>query len=656
MVARTVCDRKAGVGKVNMDDRLLLTGNEAVALGALHAGALFASAYPGTPSTEIIENFARNEGVYAEWAPNEKVALEAAIGASLGGVRAFAAMKHVGLNVAADPWFTLPYIGVSAGLLVVSADDPGMHSSQNEQDNRYYAKAARVPMLEPSDSQEAYDLTREGFRISERFDTPVLLRLTTRVCHSRSVVVPSPPEPPRLIDYEKDEKKRVMIPGHARLRHPVVLERLSALAEYSESFGLNMLEEGQNRHEFTDGAGGERQKSVLFITSGVAYQYVKEAFPSFPVLKITMSFPLPRKRIKEACSRYENLFVVEELEPYLEEEIRALGFSPVGKVRIPRTGELNPDIVRAAFPELEGKSDEKRDLPFASDGLPGRPPILCAGCPHRGIMYALARLKAIISGDIGCYTLSVLPPLSAHDCQVCMGASITMAHGLSKALDIKSSLKAHSESASAAGGDDENLERLVDAEREGAKGKRSLSSERPRYPVVAAIGDSTFFHMGVTGLMEIAYNRSNCTVVILDNRTTAMTGFQDHPGTGRTLMGKDTVSVDVEMLCKALGIEHVKVVDPYDLEECMRVLYEEMNRPEPSVVISKRPCVLREKSPGRPYYILKENCNSCGLCMRIGCPAVVRRGEDILIVEEQCAGCGLCASICRNDAIRSLDI
>lgn len=639
-----------------MDERLLLTGNEAVALGAFHAGALFASAYPGTPSTEIIENFSRYDGVYAEWAPNEKVALEAAIGATLGGVRAFAAMKHVGLNVAADPWFTVPYTGVSAGLLVVSADDPGMHSSQNEQDNRYYAKAARVPMLEPSDSQEAYELAREAFRISERFDTPVLLRLTTRVCHSRSVVVPSPPENPRLVDYEKDEKKRVMIPGHARLRHPVVLERLRALEEYSEDFPLTRLEAGEGQQENSGGAGGERKGTALFITSGVAYQYVKEAFPSFPVLKITMSFPIPKKLIREVCSRYERLLIVEELEPYLEEEILALGFSPIGKSRVSRTGELNPDIVREAFPELEGMEHGKRDLPYEVGALPARPPILCAGCPHRGIMYALARLKSIISGDIGCYTLSVLPPLYAHDCQVCMGASITMAHGLAKAFDIKSSLKKRGESTSGAEVEDEIAEPLADEEEEGLGEKQALKSRRPKYPVVAAIGDSTFFHMGVSGLMEVAYNKSNCTVVILDNRTTAMTGFQDHPGTGRTLMGKDAISVDIEMLCKAMGIEHVRVVDPYDLEECMRVLSEEMNRDEPSVVISRRPCVLREKGVGKQFYILEEKCNSCGLCMRLGCPAVVRRGEDILIVEAQCAGCGLCASVCRNEAIKLKDL
>ncbi len=637
-------------------ERLLMTGNEAVALAAFHAGALFASAYPGTPSTEIIENFSRYEGVYAEWAPNEKVALEAAIGAALGGVRSFAAMKHVGLNVAADPWFTLPYIGVCAGLLVVSADDPGMHSSQNEQDNRYYAKSARVPMLEPSDSQEAYDLARLAFEISERFDTPVLLRLTTRICHSRGVVVPSPPVSPSPADYRKDEQKRVMIPGHARLRHPVVLERLRLLEEYSEEFTFNRLEEGEAQIREAKGSEARQDEGTLFITSGVAYQYVKEVFPSYPVLKLTMTFPLPKNLIRNTCSRYEQVFVVEELEPYLEEEIRALWFPAVGKERVPRTGELNPDIVRRAFPEVYGKEIKQHEIPYDVGALPSRPPILCAGCPHRGIMYALARLKAIISGDIGCYTLSVLPPLSAHDCQVCMGASITMAHGLSKAFDIKSRLKGEQEEPGAVDGEEGEESSLVGAQDVKTGATRPSSSKRPRYPVVAVIGDSTFFHMGVTGLMEVAYNKSNCTVVILDNRTTAMTGYQDHPGTGKTLKGEDTVSVDIETLCGAFGIKHVRVVDPYDLDECMKVLSEEMNRPEPSVVVSRRACALREKRDYQPYCILVEKCNACALCMRLGCPAIVRREENILIVKEQCAGCGLCSAVCRNDAIKAIDL
>ncbi len=585
-----------------MPTRILMTGNEAVALAAWHAGVRFASAYPGTPSTEILEEFSKYEGVYAEWAPNEKVALEAAIGAALGGVRSLAAMKHVGLNVAADPWFTLPYIGVSGGLVVVSADDPGMHSSQNEQDNRYYAKAAKVPMLEPADSQEAYDLTREAYRLSEPFDTPVMLRMTTRVCHSRSLVEPGEPEERKHVPYEKDERKRVMIPGHARQRHPIMIERLAALEEFSNGFGGQRREPGS--------------LDAVVVTSGVAYQYVKEAFPGVAILKLAMTNPLPMRLIEEFCSEYRDVYVVEELEPFLEEAVATLGLYPRGKVAIPRDGELNVDKVRDAFPELAGGGKLERIEPPDTSDLPARPPILCAGCPHRGIMYTLARLKAIIAGDIGCYTLSVLPPLSAHDCQVCMGASITMGHGLEKALEIA-----------------------------GADG------EGKRHRVVSVLGDSTFFHSGVTGLMEMAYNRGDFTVVILDNRTTAMTGFQDHPGTGTTLQGEETISVDIEMLAKSFGIESVKVVDPYDLDECKRVLSEEMDRSAPSVVISRRPCILMVKDKGPPFTVSREKCNDCALCMRLACPALVQRGEEVTILPGTCTGCGVCAQVCKKEAI-----
>ena len=590
-----------------MSDKLLMTGNEAVAMAAYHAGVAFASAYPGTPSTEILEEISKYDGVYAEWAPNEKVALEAAVGASIGGVRSLAAMKHVGLNVAADPWFTLPYIGVSGGLMVVSADDPGMHSSQNEQDNRYYAKAAKVPMLEPADSQEAYDLTREAYRISERFDTPVLLRMTTRVCHSRSLVEPRDPDDFKPRPYEKDEVKRVMIPGHARLRHPVMVERLKELEELSNEFPYQAREMG---------AG-----DAVVVTSGVAYQYVKEAFPGVNILKLAMTNPLPRALIDDFCSQFTDVYIVEELEPYLEEAVAALGLWPRGKDRVPRVGELNVDNVRDAFPELaRGHCPPRPEAQPELFELPARPPILCAGCPHRGIMYVLARLKAVIAGDIGCYTLSVLPPLSAHDCQVCMGASITMGHGLARALDMSA--------------------------------EPDADARTPRHRVVSVIGDSTFFHSGVTGLMEMAYNRGTFTVVILDNRTTAMTGFQDHPGTGTTLQKEPSVAVDIEMLARSLGIESVRVVDPYDLDECRRVLAEEMNRDAPSVVISRRPCILRDRASQKPALaVSREACNECGLCMGIACPALVRRGDEVMILPEACVGCGVCAQVCRQGAI-----
>ncbi len=591
-----------------MPDRKLLTGNEAIALAALHAGVLFASAYPGTPSTEILEEFARFDDVYAEWAPNEKVALEAAVGASLGGVRSLAAMKHVGLNVAADPWFTLPYIGVSGGLVVVSADDPGMHSSQNEQDNRYYAKAAKVPMLEPTDSQEAYDLTREAYRMSERYDTPVMLRVTTRVCHSRGLVGDAPGEAPAISPYEKNEVKRVMIPGHARLRHPVMVERLAQLEELANDFAWQSLERG---------AG-----DAVVVTSGVAYQYVKEAFPGVSILKLSMTNPVPRRLIAAFCEQFEEVYVVEELEPYLEEAVAGLGLFPRGKERVPRVGELNVDNVREAFPELAKSVGATAPMHIAPmEGLPARPPILCAGCPHRGIMYSLARLKAIISGDIGCYTLSVLPPLSAHDCQVCMGASITMGHGIEKALELG-----------------------------GGNGEEGTGAHR----VVSVLGDSTFFHSGVTGLMEMAYNDGRFTVVILDNRTTAMTGFQEHPGTGVTLQREQTAAVDIEMLVRSLGIPNVEVVDPYDLEECTRVIGAEMDRDAPSVVISRRPCVLRDKASRKaPLSVSREECNNCGLCMRLACPALVMRDGAVTILEDACTGCGICAQVCRKQAIKT---
>jgi indolepyruvate ferredoxin oxidoreductase alpha subunit len=595
-----------------MLEKKLMTGNEAIALAASHAGVLFASAYPGTPSTEILEQFSRFEGVYAEWAPNEKVALEAAIGASLGGVRSLAAMKHVGLNVAADPWFTLPYIGVSGGLVVVSADDPGMHSSQNEQDNRYYAKAAKVPMLEPADSQEAYDLTREAFRMSERFDTVILLRVTTRVCHSRGLVEASEPEAPARLAYEKDEVKRVMIPGHARLRHPVMVARLAELEELSNDFAFQREERGTG--------------DAVVVTSGVAYQYVKEAFPGVSILKLAMTNPLPRRLISEFCEQYKDVYVVEELEPYLEEAVAALGLYPKGKESVPRVGELNVDNVRDSFPELAAAAGSRAPDHIAHvEGLPPRPPILCAGCPHRGIMYSLARLKAIIAGDIGCYTLSVLPPLSAHDCQVCMGASITMGHGLEKALELEA----------------------------GEAGEAAPDGEGS-HRVVSVLGDSTFFHSGVTGLMEMAYNRGRYTVVILDNRTTAMTGFQDHPGTGVTLQRDETASIDIELLAHALGIENVRVVDPYDLEGCRAVLSEEMKRDAPSVVISRRPCVLRVKDrDGKAFAVSREECNECGLCMRLACPALVKRGEEVMILADACTGCGVCAQVCKREAIKA---
>ena len=592
--------------------RSLLSGNEAVALGAYHAGVRVAAAYPGTPSTEILEELSRHPDVYCEWAPNEKVALEVGIGACLGGARTLVAMKHVGLNVAADPWMTLPYVGVNAGLVLVVADDPGMHSSQNEQDTRYFARMAKAPLLEPSDSQEAYQLTLEAFAISERYDTPVLLRLETRISHSRTVVEHDGTRMRVDLPYEKDAVKRVMIPGYARLRHSVLIKRLEELAREADSFPHNRVE--------------MRSDKVGIVTSGVCYQYAREAFPEASILKLAFVYPLPEKTVRDFASHFHRLYVVEELEPFLEEGLKAMGLDAVGKTRIPREGELNPDIVGRSLADLIEMDTgvkgggwtpppSRQALPPES-ALPSRPPVMCPGCPHRGLFYLLSRLKLLVSSDIGCYTLSVLPPLSGIDCQVCMGAGVGMALGLEKAF-------ATSE---------------VNA---GMRGK-----------VVGSLGDSTFIHGGITGLIDMVYNRTPSTIIILDNRTTAMTGFQDHPGTGKTLMGEETRALDLEALCRAVGVESVRVVDPWDLEATEKVIREEVEAPRTSVIISRRPCVLLERRPAKPYVVEEEKCNGCRRCLRLGCPALVVRGEKAWVDPLLCVGCSLCAQLCRQDALR----
>ncbi len=588
----------------------LLSGNEAVAEGAFAAGVRFAFAYPGTPSTEILEHIARRPGVYAEWSPNEKVALEVGIGAALGGARTLVSMKHVGLNVAADPWMTLPYVGVNGGLVLACADDPGMHSSQNEQDSRYYAKLAKVPLLEPADSQEAYEMTRLAFELSEKFDTPVMLRLETRVSHSRTVVRYAEEREEIDYPYDKDAVKRVMIPGHARLRHPVLIHRLAELEVEAEKFPGSRLE--------------IRSPEVGIISSGVTYFYVREAFPKASTLKLAFTHPLPRELIREFCHHVEKVYVVEELEPYLEEAVAALGIAVIGKELIPREGELNPKIVagalgdRASVAKAETLSGrEARDLSWLNAlDLPARPPVMCPGCPHRGVFYALAKLKMVVSGDIGCYTLSVLPPLEGIDCQVCMGAGVGMALGLEKAFS------------------------------------RSEANAGLSRKVVGLLGDSTFIHSGITGLVDMVYNGSFATIIILDNRTTAMTGFQEHPGTGITVQGECNPALDLEQLCKTLGVASVRVVDPWDLQETERVIKEEAAREASSVIISSRPCIL--KQPVRRDYRLEideELCNDCGLCMRLGCPALAKEGSKPAIVQELCAGCDLCEQLCRRDAI-----
>jgi indolepyruvate ferredoxin oxidoreductase alpha subunit len=593
------------------DKKAVLSGNEAIARGAYESGVKVAAAYPGTPSTEILETLGTYSDPHVEWSPNEKVALETAMGSAFGGVRALAVMKHVGLNVAADPLMTLSYTGLRGGLVLVSADDPEMHSSQNEQDNRHYARFAKVPMLEPSDSQEAKDFTRIAFELSEKFDTPVLLRTTTRVSHSKSIVrLGEPLEPPVKPGLVKDPVKFVMLPANARKRHPVVEKRMEDLNRFAEIFPENRFERGH--------------KEIGIITSGISYEYAKEVMPEASFLKLGMVYPLPREMIKSFASKVEKLFVVEELDPFIEEQVRALGVAVEGKSAFPLVGELNPSLVERGLKNLPPLPREE-----AYKNLPARPPIMCPGCPHRGVFSVLNKLKLFVTGDIGCYTLGFLPPLSAIDTCVCMGASIGHAMGLDKAL-----------------------------------GEEALGK------VVAVIGDSTFLHSGITGLLNVVYNQGAVTVIILDNHTTAMTGRQDHPGTGFTLKGGDTFEVDLAKLARVLGAKHVKVVNPYDLRATERVIKREVQRPEPSVIISRAPCVLsrREKAvSGKPLLVDSDLCAGCRACLRLGCPAMAWVKEEGMTVQGKkrkgralidpflCNGCHLCAQVCKLEAIREGD-
>lgn len=592
------------------ETQLWLSGNEAIALGAWEAGVKVASGYPGTPSTEIMGNLARYEGVYAEWAPNEKVGLEVAIGACFAGARSLATMKHVGLNVAADPLFTAAYTGVRGGLVILNADDPQMHSSQNEQDNRNYAYAAKLPMFEPSDPAEAKEMMPRAYALSEQLDTPVLFRITTRIAHVKGVVTKGErcqvPEP----SIEKMPAKLVMLPGNARVRRQAVEKRMAEARRLAETLPENRIEPGI----------GPRG----FITSGVPYNYVKEAFPQAPVLKLGMVWPLPEQMIRDFAASVEEVIVVEELDPFIETHIKAMGIACHGKDIIPNQGELNSFIVRKAVePDSIGELFE----PLA---LPMRPPNMCAGCPHRGLFYGLSKMKDIfISGDIGCYTLGFLPPLSAMDACVCMGASITMAHGMAKAL--------------------------------GKSGESRL---------VAVLGDSTFMHSGMTGLLNSVYNNSYGTVIILDNRTTAMTGHQDNPASGRTILGDPAPALDLEQLVRALGVKRVTVVNPHDVESTRKVLKEEIESTDFSVIISRAPCVLlpEEVRRKKPVYSTNlDKCTGCSLCVQMGCPAISwtpltpeeakargyreKQKGFAKIAEVQCAGCGQCVAVCKFDAI-----
>lgn len=576
--------------------RKLMSGNEAIARGAYEAGVTVGTAYPGTPSTEILEQLSRYPGVRADWAPNEKVALEVGIGASLAGARVLVAMKHVGVNVAADPLLTLSYTGVGGGLVLVSTDDPGMHSSQNEQDNRHYARLAKIPLLEPADSEEARVFTIAGLALSERFDTPVLLRTTTRISHSRSLVQEGERQVRQRSSFKKDPAKYVMLPGFARQRRPLVDQRLEALRREAENSPLNRIEKGSSRRGI--------------ICSGMAYQYVKEALPEDAVLKLGFSYPLPEKLIRDFAATVEEIIVVEELDPFLEEQIRALlpGVPVRGKELLPAAGELDLRIIREQVGSLEGlKTEPPRPLE-----LPSRPPLLCPGCPHRGVFYVLKKLKVTVPGDIGCYTLGALPPLeSLHTC-ICMGSGIGIAAGMERADPTTAG------------------------------------------QTVAVIGDSTFFHSGLTALLDLVYSGSRATVIILDNRTTAMTGHQDHPGTGVTLQGVERSPVELEPLCRALGVNRVFTVDPLQLRELEALIKAELAAAEPSVIITRRPCTLLERTPAVSLAVDPQRCNDCGLCLELGCPALSRSEERAVIDATICTGCGLCLQVCRRKAIAEL--
>lgn len=571
----------------------LMLGNQAVARGAYEAGVAVATAYPGTPSTEITEFIAKYDDIYAEWSPNEKIALEVAIGASLAGARAIVSMKHVGLNVAADPLFTASYAGVNGGLVIVVADDPGMHSSQNEQDSRFYARSAHIPMLEPSDSQEAKDYIKCAFELSEKYDTPVIVRLTTRVAHSQSLVETAEPQPITLKEYVKNPNKYVMMPGMAKARHIVVEQRMKRLTKDSYDLDINKIEKGNS--------------SIGIITSGVVYHYAKEVLPEASYLKLGMIHPLPKDLILEFASKVDKLYVLEELEPVIEEQIKSWGIQVSGKELFSVQGEYTANMIERAIKGSTVNMKQKEELP-------NRPPVLCPGCPHRAVFYNLKKLKLTAMGDIGCYTLGALPPLEGIDACVCMGASIGMAHGFEK-----------------------------------AKGKDSSKK------VVGVIGDSTFIHSGIGGLIDIVYNKGVSTILILDNSITAMTGHQDNPSTGRTIKGEITAALDLVALVKATGINNVRVIDPFNLKESEAALKEEIERDQPSVIIFKRPCALLDKSQSSPLKIDSEKCTSCGLCLKLGCPAIQKKEEGMVIDESLCNGCKLCTQVCRFNAMEGVD-
>lgn len=574
-----------------MSEKVIMLGNAAIARGAYEAGVKVSAAYPGTPSTEISENIVKYKEIYCEWSPNEKVAMEVAIGAGQAGVRAMASMKHVGVNVASDPLYSISYAGVNAGLVLVAADDPGLYSSQNEQDSRMVARAAMVPVLEPSDSEEARIFMKRAFTYSEEYDTPIMVRVTTRLSHSQGLVNLEERVEPEDKPYVRNIQKNVLMPANARKRHLAVEERLKRMAADGCSFDINHVE--------------YQDLSIGVITSGIPYQYVKEALPQASVLKLGMVNPLPRKLIEEFAAKVDKLYIVEELEPVIEEQVKSWGIAAIGKEIFTVQGEYSANMLRKAVLGMDIQTEAPREIP-------ARPPILCPGCPHRSVYSVLKKLKIHGAGDIGCYTLGAVDPLNVVDTNVCMGASISTLHGMEK-----------------------------------AKGKDYVKNW------VALIGDSTFLHTGVNSLMNMVYNKSTATVMILDNSTTGMTGHQDHAATGKTLMGEPTYAIDIYNLCKAMGIEHVYEVDAFAIQELEEVIKREVNREELSVIITKSPCaLLKSFVPKGKCYVVPEKCRKCGMCLMPGCPAMTKAADGTVLIDDtMCNGCGLCMQRCNFGAI-----
>lgn len=577
-----------------MSEKIIMLGNEAIARGAYEAGVKVSAAYPGTPSTEISEHIIKyKDHIYAEWSPNEKVATEVAIGASIAGVRSLACMKHVGLNVASDPLYTVSYMGVSGGMVLVVADDPGLYSSQNEQDTRMVARAAQVPVLEPSDSQEAKDYMKIAYEISETYDRPVILRTTTRLAHSQGLVTLSEREEQEDKPYERNIAKNVMMPGNAKLRHVIIEQKNLELAKDANTLSINQVE--------------MKDTKIGVITSGIPYQYVKEALPQASILKLGMVHPLPRKLIEDFAGKVDTLYIVEELDPVIEEQVKSWGISCIGKERFTVQGEYSAHMVKAGILQEEIRTNTPAKIP-------GRPPILCPGCPHRSVFYVLKKLNMHAAGDIGCYTLGAVPPLGVVDTTICMGASISSLHGMEK-----------------------------------AKGKEYIKNW------VSVIGDSTFMHTGVNSLINMVYNQSTGTVMILDNSTTGMTGHQDNAATGKTLMGEAVEPIHIPKLCEAIGVKHVHVVNAFDIELLEKTIKEETAREELSVIITTTPCVLLDKSKKPTYIVHEDQCKKCGMCMKPGCPAMTKNANGTIHIDDtMCTGCGLCKTLCKFNVIEKV--